>query len=495
MIMEKNDAMRLFLRQRRFDLIFKYLYVKDSNDFNKKAYIESIRAFNGFQEESSNGVIKKSSSDFVEVFDSLIKEIKKEGYVASLGGVKVNSTGKVIDGAHRLSICASLGKNVVLEDTDLDANWDYNFFRSKNMKEEIMDYGALEFTKINPQAYVVNLMPVSNPSNDEKVIKILEKYGFVYYKKDVWITYNGLVNLKKISYGNFWERASWVGTSQNYYSGAQNHARLSMGKYPLRVVVFVCDSLEKVIEAKKEIRDLYGIGNFSVHINDTHEEAIQLAETYFNRNSLFLVNTRLFYLDDPIFEKHIEVLKNACRDMKLDIDRTCGAGSTPLNAFQIRHSEDLDYLTLDEGCLPNNDILSSHDKHRELYPYSIEDIITNPCHHLYYNGVKFISLETLYCMKMKQWEAPKNILDSNKIKNIMLYEKLVNTIKQENICKCGATMIQKKIVTGIYQLNNLTIPLDMLRFYNSPTKYLATRFPKVYRILWRMKHLKLKCPI
>lgn len=41
------DARELFMRQRRFDLIFKWLFVvKPGNAYVRKAYLESIRAFN-----------------------------------------------------------------------------------------------------------------------------------------------------------------------------------------------------------------------------------------------------------------------------------------------------------------------------------------------------------------------------------------------------------------------------------------------------------------
>ena len=116
-------------------------------------------------------------------------------------------------------------------------------------------------------------------SKDNEVVKILEKYGFVYYKKEINLTFDGYVNLKKLSYGSFWDRESWIGNVENKFAGAQAHAKQSMGNNPLRAFVFVCDDLQKVIKSKAEIRDLFNLGNYSVHINDTREEAIWLAET------------------------------------------------------------------------------------------------------------------------------------------------------------------------------------------------------------------------
>lgn len=459
MMEQRINAMSLFLQQRRFDLIFKYLYVKNPCEFNKEAYFENIRAFNGFQEISSGDVQKRNAKDFMETFDFLIDDISKRGFDPSLGKIPVSRDGGVIDGAHRLSICAAKDYDIEIEERNLCANWDYSFFRERGMDENLMDYGALEYVKLNPNAYIVNLMPITSPQDDHQVLAILEKYGFVYYKKDVWITFNGLVNIKKISYGSFWEKASWIGTPENKFAGAQNHARHSMGKNPLRALVFVCDSLANVVEAKKEIREIYGIENFSCHINDTHDEAVQLAESYFNSNTLFLINTHPFHLVDSIFEEHINELKTECETRGLNIERVCGAGSTPMNVFQIRHSQDLDCLSLDEGVLPENEVISSHNKYYEIYPYSIEEIINTPLYYMYYKGVKFISLDVLYQMKRRRCEIPKDVCDWKRIKNILRYQRIVEKIKQSRINRLGATNIQMKFVSCLYQINRKLKPL------------------------------------
>ena len=140
------------------------------------------------------------------------------------------------------------------------------------------------------------------------------------------------------------------------------HARESIGKNPLRAFVFVCDDLEKVIQVKAEIRALYNIGNYSVHINDTRDEAIWLAETYFNSNSLFMLNRRCFYYEDPRFDNLIEDLKNTAKERNVDIENICASGSTPMNIAGIRKSDDLDFLYCGEKEFDiQTDTLSNHD--------------------------------------------------------------------------------------------------------------------------------------
>lgn len=417
------DALKLMLDQRRFDLIFKYLYAKSPTAYHRGAYLENIRAFNGFFElNPSDGKPKNSAEDFINSFDALIKSFKNEDYADDMLPIPLGSNGEIQDGAHRLAICAALKIEPKIEnDThEPDKVYDYSFFRKKNMDESMMDYGALEYVKLNSNAHIVNLHSVTDPNFDGLVETILNKYGVIFYKKDVRLTYNGLVNLKKLSYGSFWDREDWIGNEQNQYRGAQDHAQASLGKYPTRVYVFVCEDLEKVTQAKTEIRAIYNIGNFSVHINDFHEEAVWLAETYFNANSLFSFNNRPFAKDDNTFDNNVEHLKMIAQEFDVDINDICGAGSTPLNVLLLRHSDDFDYFSLDERLEFEDDIISPHDSQLCYYPCSKEEIITNPTHYQYYHGLKLISLNVLYQMKHNRGETPKDLNDCQMINRLLI---------------------------------------------------------------------------
>lgn len=412
------DALTLMLNQKRFDLIFKYLYAKKPNAYNRYAYIEHLRTLNGFHEQNPSDGPKESPEDFLNAYDALIQSFKNGGYDASRDAIPIGPNGDIQDGAHRLSACAALGLSVPTEATDLNCLYDYRHMIFKRTPAVLMDYGALEYVKLNPNAYIVNLQPVTNPMDDVKVEAILNQYGFVFYKKAVRLTFNGLVNIKKMSYGSFWEREEWIGTVETGFSGACGNAKSSFGRFPMRVFVFVCDSLDKVLAAKADIRAIYNIGNAAVHINDHHEEAVWLAETYFNTNSLFTLNNRPYTKEDSVFDTNVEILKAEAAKCDIDLDDVCGAGSTPLNALLARHSEDLDYLSLDARLCKEDEIISPHDSELRYYPYSKEDIISNPANYQYYHGLKLISLDVLYKMKRKRGEVPKDVNDCRTIRQI-----------------------------------------------------------------------------
>ena len=97
-------ALDIFLKQKRFDLIFKYLYVKYRNNFTRRAYLENIRSFNGFYEVNpSDGIPKQSAEDFVLSFDELIKNLEDNNFTQAKGAIPIGSNGEITDGAHRLA--------------------------------------------------------------------------------------------------------------------------------------------------------------------------------------------------------------------------------------------------------------------------------------------------------------------------------------------------------------------------------------------------------
>lgn len=418
------NAFELFLKQKRFDLIFKYLYIKNKDKhvgFYEDLYVEHIRAFNNFHEiVPSDGIPKESKEDFVKSFNRLYENMSRNGFNKSDGVIPIGDNGEIQDGAHRLACAAVLGLDVDIEPRHTNWLWDYKFFQDQAINPDYADYAALEYVKLNPNAYIVNLQPVIQKKYDQQVEKILEKYGFIYYKKDIKITFNGLVNLKKLSYGSFWENnCCWIGTPEDCFAGAVHHAKKSFGWRTLRAYVFVCKNFQDVIAAKAEIRALFNIGNFCVHINDTHEEAVALAQAYFNKNSLHMINKRPYNYEDKHFDAMVDELRNTIIEHHIDIDEVCGAGSTPLDIYGVRSSKDLDFLYCGEQDFDiQTGTLSNHDSELLYYPASKKDIVLIPENYFYYKGLKFITLQVLYDMKRKRREIPKDVADCKRIRKI-----------------------------------------------------------------------------
>ena len=105
----KQNALQLLFKQKRFDLIFKYLYLKyPDSDFVRTAYLENIRVFNGFVEVvPSDGIPKSSAEEFIDRFNKLYESIKTKGF-DSLCSIPVRRNGEISDGATSIgSLCVS----------------------------------------------------------------------------------------------------------------------------------------------------------------------------------------------------------------------------------------------------------------------------------------------------------------------------------------------------------------------------------------------------
>ena len=235
------------------------------------------------------------------------------------------------------------------------------------------------------------------------------------------------------------------------------HANNSMDpskKAPLRAYVFICDNIENVLKAKAEIRSLENKGNFSIHINDTREEAVCLASIYFNDNSIEMLNARSYKIETEKLDTLIHRLKEEVRAQEADIDDVCGAGSTPLNVAGARESADLDFLYSGSKPLiiPDGE-LSHHASELKYYPYDEATIVHHPQMQFYYNGVKFISLDILLKMKRKRNERPKDVKDCKLISKIKkgaknrfkLFEKVKLGNKKSIILLGKITIVYKTV--------------------------------------------------
>ena len=129
----------MLLHPSRFDLMAKYLYVKsiDKNlntDFFKELYHKHFVTFNGCKELPDNtigeiGIAKNNIDDFINSFDKLIKNLKKNGYDERFP-IPIGNNGIIVNGAHRL--VASYYFNITPKFINLNeegnVGYNYSFF-------------------------------------------------------------------------------------------------------------------------------------------------------------------------------------------------------------------------------------------------------------------------------------------------------------------------------------------------------------------------------
>jgi len=271
----------------------------------------------------------------------------------------------------------------------------------------LADLGAYEFTKSSEYAYIATLHSSVPNEKINEIEALFSQSGKIYYKKEIDLSFEGYVNLKKLSYqGN-----KWIGSQSNNYEGATKHAEKSFGSNPLRVYVLIYDDIEILNKTKNSVRDICGIGNFSIHITDNREESISLARYLLNNSSISFwsnVDTN-FNFDKP--ENHISKFKSLLNKNGSNTENFCIVGSYSLSLFGIRQARDLDYIFIDNSCSISSTEIDNHGHEDELYFGKTINQILDPRCYFYLYGIKFINLPSLLIYKSRRNEYPKDTND------------------------------------------------------------------------------------
>lgn len=399
---------------RRFDLLAKYIYGKYrdqgiKSDWHRRLYLDHISLANGFVEADGSG--KCGRNNFMNVFNSVLDSIKTGGFDEKLPPVPITVENYPIDGSHRVAACMLYGKTLKCAVGGSKANYyDSGWWKKIGLPDKWLDAMALELCRIKKDCFVVVIYPAAN-GKDEELEKLIQGYGQIWHRKAVYLKKQGPLNLiRQIYY-----KESWTGNWKNGFAGAQSKANWCFQREgPVRLFI-IESALPEMRELKVRIRDLYRIENHAVHINDTWDEALHLAEIFFNENSIHFLNhcaIREFKWFNRLLKHYKEWLDKSGANR----ERFCIDGSSVLAAYGLREARDLDFLHLDENVITDFREISSHNEEAHLYGTTVDDIILNPENHFYYSGLKFASLNAIMGMKRRRGEY-KDIEDLRLITN------------------------------------------------------------------------------
>ncbi len=216
----------------------------------------------------------------------------------------------------------------------------------------------------------------------------------------------------------------------------------------MRIFVFVCEDDAKVLQAKAEIRALFGIGKISVHINDTHEEAVWLAQTYFNANSLKANAIRPFTYEDPRLDRLMDELREFVRARGRKIGDVCAAGSTVLNVLGLRPCSDFDFFASPSEPLSvqSKTLSTVTPEWARFYPQTPDEIVGNPQFHFYFRGVKFAAPEVVLQMKLLRRDGAKDAADIKLLRRVLRCEKFNWASLSQSLRRMGEFLYMKRRV-------------------------------------------------
>lgn len=428
----KKIKARKLLCSNRIDLMAKWIYI----DYKEKDMDmhDAIELYTSHIEAFSEGLFfepgteeKNSIQKYLEDFDNLINEIKSNGFDETKSLIPVGKDNVLLDGSHRCAIAAYYDLSVTIICFDaLMRYFDYDFFRKRLLFDSYLDRMALQYCRIVSGMYCACVWPIAdNREKRELALKEIGKNGVIVYTKEVELSYIGLRNFMMQIY----DGQGWLGDYFNLHAGLQDKVDNCYKKKATTLAVFFeCKSLDTVLKIKKAIREIYKLENHSVHISDNDKETRDMAELLLNKNSIQHLN----YSDpdmDSDTNKRLEEFKSAVVEEKLSKERFVIDASACLAIYGIRKARDLDYLT----DYPDSEIfhienIDNHDSQLKYYDIRKQDLIYNPNHYFYFNGMKYVDLSILSKMKSNRGEK-KDIRDIRLINN---YIKKAKKEKKEN---------------------------------------------------------------
>jgi len=397
------DAKR-FISSGRFDLLAKFAYarlrcIEADTDWGARLYIEHMKVFNGLNEKDGSG--KEGAEAFLTSFDSLLDSVARSGLDASLSLVPAGKGDLAIDGIHRIAAALVSDTCVPTAFFDVEARrYDFAYFRRKGLEEPWADAMANELLSLKRNLFVAILFPAARGKR-EKAAALIRGCGEIYYEKEVTLNEYGAFNFIRQIYS----REPWVGDWRDSFGGARKKSeRCFPVSGSMRVYIFEAEKLIDVRDLKDQIRGLYGAGNHSLHISDTHNEAVETGRLLFNANSIhFLNHARPRSLER--FTPYLKQYKAWLYQESLNFEHFCVDGSAIMAAYGLRDARDLDFLHLGhEGIRTGIRGIDSHNEAMLQHATSRDDILFNPENHFWYDGVKFASLGVLRAMKAARGE-------------------------------------------------------------------------------------------
>ncbi len=389
----------------RFDVMAKTHYVRlvslgRSSDWPVHLYREHLRVWGGFKEGDGSG--KNDFETYLSGFKSLVESMRNSGFDVSRGLVPVGRGDVIIDGAHRLGAALALDRKIrVVRFNVAPTVYDFAYLRRLGLPGYCSDVMAMEFVRRIKDLRILVVFPVAR-GHEDKVDSLLQDCGDIFYKKDVHFSRCGRGNLIRLLY----QGEEWLGGGARESPGLRHHieSRFSTTR-PVKFVFLDCSHPEKLRQVKECIRDIYGIGNDSVHINDQHEQGIELAEAILNDNGVHFLNHSQFSSFDKFNDllERFKVLIACSPEMK---ERICLDGSAVMAAYGVRDVADIDFLFAGEvSTAPATNLIGCHNDEAMHYALPIDDLVLDPRNYFWCQGIKFLSLPLLREMKARRGET------------------------------------------------------------------------------------------
>ena len=403
----------------RIDLVAKYNLAKAmitgrQDKWGETVYDDILYRWSWFYEDNAP-TQKIGRESFYAELRKLIESVKRLGFCENLSLIPVGECGEIIDGSHRVAVCAALNIEVsVVEIPEQSAKFNYQFFREKGVSREVLQHLGQEFCFNCPDSYMLILFP-SAEEHLERITSLVKEQCDVVYEDKVLLNENGSLNLIVELYSH----QSWIGNAKNLFEGARSKRDLCFTKEgPVHVFAVRSGSVSDILQLKKVVRDIAGNGNHSIHTTDTHEETIIASGMLLNSNSVARLNSMRKVPSEAFRSKLCKLAFSKDYSNYSDFQgHVCVSGSSVLELFSLRKAEDLD-LVFGSGHARSKDFADNHNAELLRFGFDPDIIVKDPRKHLFWQGIKFMSPSVLFSLKERRGE-PKDLSDIVLLTNLL----------------------------------------------------------------------------
>mgnify|MGYP001269461014 CR=1 FL=1 len=400
----------MYLISERFDLMAKLLYIKNyEKEINSKFYIDLYKQhINVFNKNWEHPGTKTNILEFISEFNKLIQSFKKNGFDNKYP-IQMGKNTVIINGSHRLmlSYYYNIKPNIIFKENN-GHTYNYDFFLQRNnywrrnnetynnLKQIYADTMALEYIKNNKNVRCMITYPIAHKYNKiSNIVKVIEEYGYLYYKKELKLTKNGVINFIKELYRG----ESWIGGMfPNDSCGGK--LDLCYSEDPITLFLIDFKDINKIVECKEKCRTFFNLNKHSLHMSDYQKDTFRIASCLCNKNSLDFLN----YGTNNISQNTKNSLVAYFNNLKQNNNDYVLTSSLILEMFGLRNAKDLDYIHKKDCKLQLKNTGVHSGIWLTYYSEPKNELLYNPNHYFYFNGFKFASLEMIKCMKQKRNE-------------------------------------------------------------------------------------------
>lgn len=391
------DACELVVPE-RLDLVSKLLYVdyherRLEGTFAVELYKRDLEVCTSGTFNEYGNDAKNTFADYCKIFDAMIDEIKKTGINPKQSIIPIDAHGVIMDGAHRTAIAAYFGQKVpVIQFDVMSPAMGAELYKKRLARDSDIEFALTEMCKWNKDIYLCCMWPAAeNDAQREEAIKILNNETTIFYRKTIDLSIKGLCNLIPQIYVSH----SWTGGIENRFISAAPKIEGCNGKGKLDVILFRSDSLDNVKSIKKQMRDIFGLAENSLHITDYTSETLELSQMLLNQNSVAFLNKAdpFLFID---LNKRLHTFKQGILNSNASLDEYIVESSSVMGLYGIRKPSDLDYLSTNKTDLDFEDeTINNHEEEAIYHGRSVSDIVNDPTSYFYYFGIKFLTLDAL----------------------------------------------------------------------------------------------------